>query len=84
MFDEPERVFSSAQQTVTKRRNRMIPEAIEAVECNKSWIKGGFSTQVEGTKITLAKFDALVEELEKGVRSRVDEEDYDSEWENIE
>lgn len=84
MSDEPERVFSSTQQTVTKRRNRMAPEAIEAVECNKSWYRNGFSTQVEGTKITLEKFDAMVEELERGVTSKVDDEDYDSEWETIE
>jgi len=84
MSDEPERVFSSVQQTVTKRRNKMTPEAIEAVESNKSWIKGGFSTQVEETKITLAKFNALVEEIQQGVSNRVDEEDCDSDWEDIE
>jgi hypothetical protein len=41
MSDEPERLFSGAGVTITERRNRLGVESIEALECLKSWNKGG-------------------------------------------
>jgi len=41
MSDEPERLFSGAGITITERRNRLGVESIEALECLKSWYKGG-------------------------------------------
>jgi hypothetical protein len=34
-----ERLFSSANITVSDRRNRLAPDIIEAIECLKSWRK---------------------------------------------
>jgi hypothetical protein len=34
-----ERLFSSANITVSDRRNRLTPETIEIIECLKSWQK---------------------------------------------
>jgi hypothetical protein len=39
--NEPERLFSRARVTITERRNRLGVELIEALECLKSWNKGG-------------------------------------------
>lgn len=41
MSDEPERLFSGAAITVTERRNKLGVESIEALECLKSWYRGG-------------------------------------------
>ena len=41
MSDAPERLFSGAGITITERRNRLGVESIEALECLKSWHKGG-------------------------------------------
>jgi hypothetical protein len=41
MSDEPERLFSGAGVTITERRNRLGVESIEALECLKSWNRGG-------------------------------------------
>ena len=38
MSAEPERLFSGAKITITDRRNRIGIEAIEALECLKSWL----------------------------------------------
>jgi hypothetical protein len=38
MSAEPERLFSGAGITITDRRNRLQSEAIEALECLKSWL----------------------------------------------
>ena len=43
MSDEPERLFSGASITITERRNRLGVESIEALECLKSWFKGGIA-----------------------------------------
>jgi hAT family protein len=43
MAAEPERLFSGAAHTLTKRRNRMKAGTLEMVECLKSWL-GGHST----------------------------------------
>ena len=37
MSAEPERLFSRAKITITDRRNRLGSDAIEALECLKSW-----------------------------------------------
>jgi hAT family C-terminal dimerisation region len=34
-----ERLFSSANMTVSDRRNRLTPDTIEMIECLKSWQK---------------------------------------------
>jgi len=36
-----ERLFSSAGVTLTDRRNRMGVDLLEALECLKSWYRGG-------------------------------------------
>jgi hypothetical protein len=41
MSASPERLFSTAKLTVTDRRNRLSPQAIEALECLKLWYKIG-------------------------------------------
>jgi hypothetical protein len=41
MSNEPERLFSGARVTITERRNRLGVESIKALECLKSWNKGG-------------------------------------------
>ena len=38
MSAKPERLFSGAKITITDRRNRIGIEAIEALECLKSWL----------------------------------------------
>jgi hypothetical protein len=38
MSAEPERLFSSCKITITDRRNQLGIEAIEAIECLKSWM----------------------------------------------
>ena len=38
MSADPERLFSSAGQTITKRRNRLTINMIQAIECLKSWM----------------------------------------------
>ena len=43
MSAEPERLFSGAGVTITERRNRLGAESIEALECLKSWYKGGMA-----------------------------------------
>ncbi|KFY94024.1 hypothetical protein V500_03458, partial [Pseudogymnoascus sp. VKM F-4518 (FW-2643)] len=43
MAAEPERLFSGAAHTLTKRRNRMKAGTLEMVECLKSWL-GGHNT----------------------------------------
>ena len=35
----PERLFSSANMTISDRRNRLYSDTIEAIECLKSWRK---------------------------------------------
>ena len=44
---EIERVFSSAGQLITDRRNRLKDATIEAVECVKSWRKQGIIKEPE-------------------------------------
>lgn len=85
MSDEPERVFSSAAQAVTKRRNKLGVDVIEGLECIKSWAKGGIVPYIEGTEVDLDQLDSILRELEKGVESCVDKagEDGDSEWESM-
>ncbi|KFY79959.1 hypothetical protein V499_01108 [Pseudogymnoascus sp. VKM F-103] len=39
MAAEPERLFSGAKITITDRRNSLEIEAIEAIECLKSWLR---------------------------------------------
>jgi len=39
MSAEPEHLFSSCKITITDRRNKLGIEAIEAIECLKSWMK---------------------------------------------
>jgi hypothetical protein len=39
MSVEAERLFSSCKITITDRRNRIGIEAIEAIECLKSWLR---------------------------------------------
>jgi len=39
MAAEPERLFSGARITITDRRARLGIEAIEAIECLKSWLQ---------------------------------------------
>jgi len=41
MSAEPERVFSTAKITLTDRRCHMDDDAIEALDCLKSWQRGG-------------------------------------------
>jgi hypothetical protein len=41
MSAEPERLFSGAALTITERRNRLGVESVEALECLKSWYRGG-------------------------------------------
>jgi hypothetical protein len=38
MSADPERLFSSAKITIINRRNRLGIDAIEALECLKSWM----------------------------------------------
>ena len=39
MAAEPERLFSGAKITIIDRRNSLEIEAIEAIECLKSWLR---------------------------------------------
>lgn len=39
MSAEVERLFSSCKITITDRRNRIGIEAVEAIECLKSWLR---------------------------------------------
>ncbi len=39
MAADPERLFSSTGLTVTDRRNNLLIQSIEALECIKSWAK---------------------------------------------
>jgi hypothetical protein len=41
MSAEPERVFSGAKITLSDRRYRMGDDALEALECLKSWQRDG-------------------------------------------
>jgi hypothetical protein len=41
MSAEPERVFSAAKLTLSDRRCRMGDDAVEALECLKSWQRDG-------------------------------------------
>ena len=41
MSGEPIHLFSSAALTITERRNRLRVESVEALECLKSWYRGG-------------------------------------------
>ena len=47
MSAEPERLFSSAALTITERRNRLGVESVEALECLKSWYRGGGTAWVD-------------------------------------
>jgi hypothetical protein len=39
MLAKPKRLFSGAGITIADRRNRIAIEAIEALECLKSWLR---------------------------------------------
>jgi len=41
MSADPERLISSSQQVVKDTRNRLKNDALEALECLKSWAKEG-------------------------------------------
>ena len=43
MSAEPERVFSGASHTLGERRDRLLPEHLEQLECIKHWAKSGLS-----------------------------------------
>ena len=47
MSAAPERLFSSANITISDRRNRLYSDTTEAVECLKSWRKLKCSSDVE-------------------------------------
>ena len=41
MSADPERLFSSSKQVLKDTRNRLKSDALEALECLKSWAKEG-------------------------------------------
>ena len=47
MSAAPERLFSSANITISDRRNRLHSDTTEAIECLKSWRKLKCSSDVE-------------------------------------
>jgi hypothetical protein len=63
MSAEPERVFSAAKITLSDRRCRMGDDAIEALECLKSWQRDGLiAASREDIKVIEDMFNALCEE----------------------
>lgn len=47
MSAEVERLFSSCKITITDRRNRIGIDAVEAIECLKSWLRENTVTWVD-------------------------------------
>jgi len=45
MSAECERIFSSAKHLLTDSRNKLLPESIEAVECERNWISHGYGVE---------------------------------------
>jgi hypothetical protein len=63
MSAEPERVFSAAKIALSDRRCRMEGDAVEALECLKSWQRVGLiATSREGIKVIEDMLKALCEE----------------------
>jgi len=63
MSAEPERVFSAAKITLTDRRCRMGDDAIEALECLKSWQRDGLiAATKQDIKVIEDMLNALCEE----------------------
>ena len=63
MSAEPERVFSAAKITLTDRRCRMGDDAIEALECLKSWQRDGLiATKKQDIRVIEDMLNALCEE----------------------
>jgi hypothetical protein len=63
MSAEPERVFSADKITLSDRRCRMEDDAIEALECLKSWQQDGLiAASREDIKVIDDMLNALCEE----------------------
>ena len=63
MSAESERVFSTAKITLTDRRCRMYDDAIEALECLKSWQRDGLiATTKQDIKVIEDMLNALCEQ----------------------
>jgi hypothetical protein len=63
MSAEPERVFSAAKITLTDRRCRMGDDAIEALECLKSWQRDGLiAATKQDIRVIEDMLNALCEE----------------------
>jgi hypothetical protein len=63
MSAEPQRVFSAAKITLSDRRCRMEDDAIEALECLKSWQRDGLiAASREDIKAIEDMLNALCEE----------------------
>ena len=59
MSAEVERLFSSCNITITDRRNRIGIDAVEAIECLKSWLrKGNISWVDSGVEETVQQIAA--------------------------
>lgn len=64
MSAEVERLFSSCKITITNRRNRIGIDAVEAIECLKSWLRKNNISFVDSELDYLV--DELGNKLEKG------------------
>jgi hypothetical protein len=56
MSAEPERVFSGAKITISDRRCRLGDDAINALECLKSWNRDGL---ISGSREDIRQLDAM-------------------------
>lgn len=59
MSAEPERVFSSAGLTLSNRRCRMGDDALQAIECLKTWFREGLVEKEIGKEELSGILEAL-------------------------